>query len=428
MKILLVSQNFAPELTGIGKYSGEMADGLVDRGHEVTVVCAPAYYPQWRVEGPNRYRVETPRSGLRVVRCPVWMPGRLGAVRRMLHLLSFAAASAPVVLREALRRPDVVMGVAPSLATAPGAWLAAKLAGARSWLHVQDFEFDAALGLGVLRGPALVHRLLRAAESRLMRGFDRVSTISPRMAERLLAKGVEASRIESLPNWVDLGQIHPLPAPVALRDELTGASERTVLLFSGTMNRKQGLDLLIDAFDGIDPAVAAGMLLVLCGDGELRPRLQERCAGRANIRLLPLQPPDRLNELLNAADVHLLPQLAGAADLVMPSKLGAMMASGRPVIATAAAQTQIASVVHGCGWVVPPGDADALRQAMVQAHADRSARLRFGAAAREHALRNLDRQQLIGQLSQRLQQQAPAGRVVASPTMAREGASDAPTR
>src|ERR1700748_3977812 len=47
MKIILLSMNFAPELTGIGKYSGEMADELVRRGHEVTVVCAPPYYPKW---------------------------------------------------------------------------------------------------------------------------------------------------------------------------------------------------------------------------------------------------------------------------------------------------------------------------------------------------------------------------------------------
>ena len=49
MKIVLVSMNFSPELTGVGKYSGEMADGLIARGHEVCVVCAPQYYPTWQL-------------------------------------------------------------------------------------------------------------------------------------------------------------------------------------------------------------------------------------------------------------------------------------------------------------------------------------------------------------------------------------------
>ena len=63
--------------------------------------------------------------------------------------------------------------------------------------------------------------------------------------------------------------------------------------------------------------------------------------------LLPLQPADRLNELLNLADIHLLPQRADAADLVMPSKLTGMMASGRAVLATASPGTQLATVIDG---------------------------------------------------------------------------------
>src|SRR5215813_12228375 len=50
MRILIYSANFAPEPTGVGKYSGEMAAWLVDRGHEVRVVAAPPYYPDWKLD------------------------------------------------------------------------------------------------------------------------------------------------------------------------------------------------------------------------------------------------------------------------------------------------------------------------------------------------------------------------------------------
>ena len=89
------------------------------------------------------------------------------------------------------------------------------------------------------------------------------------------------------------------------------------------------------------------------------------CSSRQRT-LLPLQPLDRLNDLMNAADIHLLPQRASAADLVMPSRLSAMLSSGRPVIATAHAGTQIAQVVEGRGLAVPAEDADALHAAVLQ--------------------------------------------------------------
>ena len=118
MKLLLVSQNFSPELTGIGKYSGEMAQAWVDRGHEVFVVCAPEHYPAWRLADADRglaWRVQRPRPGLTVLRCPLWVPATPSALRRLLYQASFALTSLPALLTLALRhRPDVVMAVVPA--------------------------------------------------------------------------------------------------------------------------------------------------------------------------------------------------------------------------------------------------------------------------------------------------------------------------
>ena len=49
MRILIHGINFSPELTGIGKYTGEMAEWLATQGHEIRVVTAPPYYPQWQL-------------------------------------------------------------------------------------------------------------------------------------------------------------------------------------------------------------------------------------------------------------------------------------------------------------------------------------------------------------------------------------------
>ena len=102
MRILIHGVNFSPELTGIGKYSGEMAAWLAQRGHEVRVVTAPPYYPDWRVgEGYSGVAYRTEKwQGVLVYRCPLWVPARPGGLTRLMHLMSFAVASLPVRLRQ----------------------------------------------------------------------------------------------------------------------------------------------------------------------------------------------------------------------------------------------------------------------------------------------------------------------------------------
>jgi hypothetical protein len=101
------------------------------------------------------------------------------------------------------------------------------------------------------------------------------------------------------------------------------------------------------------------------------------------LKLLPLQPEEKLPALLAMADIHLLPQKAEAADLVMPSKLGGMLASGRPVVASAAAGTQIALMVASCGTVVaPPMGPRSRRTSPAGSSGARRSRIRVGTRCR----------------------------------------------
>jgi colanic acid biosynthesis glycosyl transferase WcaI len=417
MKIVLLSMNFAPELTGIGKYSGEMVDGLVARGHEVRVVCAPPYYPTWKVQegyAGNAYRTEQIKPGLTVHRCPVWIPRRLSGLTRLVHLASFAVSSLPVLLRLVLWQPQVVFAVAPALFCAPAAWLTARLSGAKAWLHIQDFEIDAAFELGMLKKP-FMRRCALFAERFLMRRFDAVSTISSRMLRQLATKGIPLQDTEMLPNWVDLSQVRPTTMSQGLRQTLGIAASQIVCLFSGTINRKQGLDVLIETARVLkeDPRV----VIVICGNGEQRPGLEAAAAGLDNIRFMDLQPASTLNTLLNMADVHLLPQLRGAADLVMPSKLVGMLASGRPVIAAAIPRTEIASIVSGCGIVTEPECARGFADAITALAGDTERRQQLGAAGRAYAERVLDSQTIFDRLDTRLrsfERQRAAPRATAS--------------
>jgi colanic acid biosynthesis glycosyl transferase WcaI len=390
MKILVCSANFAPELTGIGKYSGEMAAWLAVRGHEVRAVAAPPYYPLWRVSRNYRwppYRREH-WNGVEVWRAPLWVPASPSGVTRVLHLLSFAFMSFPVMLCQVFWGPDLVITVAPALVCAPTALLTARLCGAQAWLHIQDLEVDVAFQMGLLKGH-LLRRLILRMERSLLHRFDTVSSISGRMVERLIQKGVSRGRIRYFPNWVDISHVEPTSASGEYRARLGIAADAVVVLFSGTLGGKQGLMAI--------PAAAAllvarkDIVFVVCGDGMMRPELETASAGLPNIRLFPLQPFERLGELLCMADMHLLPQNLGAADLVLPSKLSGMLASGRPVIATCLTGTEIEAVVSQCGIVVPPGDSAKLAAAICRLADDVATRLELGSRARAYAEANFER-------------------------------------
>ena len=413
MKIVLLSMNFAPELTGIGKYSGEMADELVARGHEVIVVCAPPYYPKWTVGSGysnQAWTREHPKPGLTVLRCPVWLPRRLGGLARLIHLASFALSSFPVLMRLVMAQPGMVFVVAPALFSAPAGWLLARLSGAAAWLHIQDFEMDAAFELGFLKG-RVMHDVVRGAERRLMGAFDTVSTISRRMMRQLAAKGVTADRCELLPNWVDLDLVRPGDRSPALRRLLSIADRQTVCLFSGTLNRKQGLDAIIDAARLLAPH--RNIMFVICGNGELRQVLEASARDLSNVRFIDLQPAEQLNALLNMADIHLLPQLRGAADLVMPSKLAAMLASGRPVIAGAVRGTEIATVVEGCGMLTEPECALGFANAILELAGDEDRRAAMGRAGRDYAERTLSTPAVFDRLHLQIALVRPATRQAA---------------
>ena len=467
MRILIHGINYSPELTGIGKYTGEMAEWLAAQGHEVRVVTAPPYYPQWKIADgyENRWskavcrsdfsptsgrRVATRATGvgvrrtevrpaeeggsLVVYRCPLWVPAKPSGLKRIMHLASFALSSLPVMLRQAFWRPDAVWVVEPPLFCAPQAWLVARLSGGKAWLHIQDYEVDAAFDLGLLKGQ-LLRRLVAAGERWLMRRFDRVSTISQRMVERAVSKGVAPERVLLFRNWVEIqdsGFGHQESVKVGYRAELEIAADAVVALYSGNMGGKQGLEILAEAAkiygegcrSDFSPTTAcrtevrqaglaetdgrrdelqpAEVVFVFCGNGAGRDGLVALCENLANVHFLDLQPVERLSELLAMADIHLLPQRADAADLVMPSKLTGMLASGRPVIATAYPGTELASVVEECGLVVPPGDAAGLVGALRRLASDFALRVRLGKAGREYALSNLDKQRVLGEFEVKL--------------------------
>ncbi|QEE43366.1 colanic acid biosynthesis glycosyltransferase WcaI (plasmid) [Rhizobium sp. WL3] len=404
MKILILGLNYAPEMVGIAVYTTGLAEALSLRGHEVHVVAGKPYYPDWVVPGAYKggWKRRTLENGVDVTRVAHYVPSDPTGARRIAHHASFALSSLPSTLSRAVRlRPDVVFTIAPSLIAAPVARVAAAACGARSWLHIQDFEVEAAMATGFLGGSGLGASVARLFERAVLNSFDCVSSISPAMCRKVVEKGVAPECVVEFRNWADIDRIVPLNGPSPYRDAW-GIKTPHVALYSGNIANKQGIEIVVDAARRL--AHRDDVTFVVCGNGPNRANLEHLGAELENIVFHDLQPTERLNDLLGLATVHLLPQLGTAADLVLPSKLTNMLASGRPVVVTAHEGTGLYGEVEGCGVIVPPEDGSAFAEAIATLIDDKGSRIALGAAARLRAQERWQYAQIVSRLEAQLEQ------------------------
>jgi colanic acid biosynthesis glycosyl transferase WcaI len=210
------------------------------------------------------------------------------------------------------------------------------------------------------------------------------------MQEKIASKGVKPDKLLLFPNWADSTLVRPMHRDTAYRREW-GLGERHVVLYSGNLGVKQGLHSLIDAANELRHE--SDIVFVIVGDGAERPALEQHAAslGIANVQFRPLQPPERLGELLATADVAVIPQRRSVTDIVLPSKLSNILAAARPVVAAATAESHFGRIIEesGSGVLVEPENPSAIALAILGLFEDPELRLDMGAAGRKWMLDHL---------------------------------------
>jgi len=406
VRVLIHGINYAPEQIGIGKYTAEMAEWLAQRGHEVRMVTAPPYYPAWKVsKGHSSWQYQREHiSGVDVWRCPLWVPAKPAAITRLMHLLSFTFSSFPMMLRQVVWRPDIVISIEPPLLCAPTAWITARLSGAKCWMHVQDFEIEAFFGLG-FGSSVTLKRILTDLETCIMRRFDRVSTISQSMLNRLVSLHIPTKKAYLYPNWVDINLIRPNPEGRDMRTEWEFLPHHKIILYAGNIGKKQGLELILDAAEALSKTHPHAIFL-LAGNGPVKEELIYAVKRRAlsNIIFKPLQPLADLPAMLAMADIHLVIQKRGAADAVMPSKLTGILAAGGYSIITADADTELGRLVWnnpGIAELVEPENKDAFIKSIARML---DLTERFNRKARNFAVKHLAKDVILQDFERQLRE------------------------
>jgi colanic acid biosynthesis glycosyl transferase WcaI len=295
--------------------------------------------------------------------------------------------------------------IGPPLFAAPFASLIGKLIGAKTILHIQDYEVDAAFNFGLIRGN-LLKNLALSIEKRILLSFNRVSTISLGMMRLAQEKGVAKSRLLFFPNWIDMkpfmdtssDTINARSPQVLNYRELLKIPENSIIaLYSGAMGIKQALHLLavVAKLFQKDSALSQSVYFIFCGEGPGKSDLEIACSGLRNVFFLDFQPNKHLPTLLMQADIHLLPQRNDVSDLMMPSKLTGMLASGRPIVACAKKETDLEVIIKSCGIAVSPDNPYEFYAAVRNLALDIRLREHLGANGKNYAIKNLSKENIL---------------------------------
>ncbi|MER7796462.1 glycosyltransferase [Microbacterium sp. NPDC096154] len=380
--MLVLGLNFFPEPTGISPYTSAMARGVFRSGLPTRVLTAHPHYPDWRIrEGYGQWSRDEVVNDVQVRRLLHYVPGRPKGARRLLSELTFGA-------RLVLSRwgsPDVIVAVSPALFSTAVAAVRAKLSRRRVpfVVWVQDLY---ALGLSETgQGGGATLRLIRAVEGALLRRATRVVVIHDRFAARVRDDfAVDPQRIEVIRNWTHLAPAPDIDVPAA-RARFGWHEDETVVLHAGNMGVKQGLDNVVDAAR-LAAKRGERVRFVLLGDGSEKGRLRAWAGDLPTIEFIPPLDDASFAQALAAADVLLVNELPGVAEMAVPSKLTSYFSVGRPVLAATDLAGITAEEVRAAdaGAVVPAGDPAALLDGVIALRADAENAARLGRNGRKY--------------------------------------------
>jgi colanic acid biosynthesis glycosyl transferase WcaI len=367
MRVLLIGLNYLPESTSIGPYTADLAEHLRSSGHQVQVLTGFPQAPQWRIWDGYRGRwfMRETINGVPLLRTYLYVPGRPDkALTRIIFDMSFAVSALAGGL--ALGACDVIVAISPPLQVGITGWCLSLLKRAPMFFHIQDLVPDAAIAVGLLKEKSLPVRIAHALERLIYARSRGLGVICGGFEENLVKKGVPPEKVTLFPNYIDTSFVRPCERNNGFRKEQNIAPHQFLVMHSGSIARKQGLQTFVEAAAMVSQE--EGLTFYLVGEGlyleALRALAQELRA--SCLHFLPLQPRETLPVQLSAADALVITQKRAVTDVVFPGKLLYYMAVGRPIVAAVSAESETGRFItaNGVGLVVPPEDPGALARAI----------------------------------------------------------------
>jgi colanic acid biosynthesis glycosyl transferase WcaI len=390
--VLVVTLQDAPDLGPSAPIFTALCEDLVKQGCDVTVITGVPNYDVNEIDPKYRGKLffEEERNGVRLIRTYVYLVPKKALWGRLLYHGSFNVLATLAELR--LKKPDIILADAPILWSGLPLFIGSVFRRVPFIYIIHDIYPDVLSRLGYLNNP-LALKIIGEFEKFYYRRARKVTVISEGFRQNLLSKGVPDEKITIIPITADVDFIQPLPRENGLRKEW-GLQGKFVVLYAGNMGLSQGLEVVLDAASQLKDCPEIQFVLV--GEGATRPDLEARAAQAHldNVRFFPFKPREEVPQVYAAADVSLVCLKPEIVVESVPSKTYTIMASQRPIIAAVDASSEVGRLLDQvqCGWATPPGDANALAQAILRLYRDKDQQDIMGENGRRYVVENYSRQ------------------------------------
>jgi len=398
--ITVIGLNFYPESTAIGLYSTQLAEFLEEKGANISVLTAFPYYPQWKIAEDYKSKawfVKEKKGTINLLRYKQYTPLKPTFLKRIIHIIDFTIGS--YINSFKIKKSDVIISVVPFTSSAFLGNILKRRHKSKHWIHIQDFEFDAAFQSGLAQSKSekrgFVYNRLMRLEKRIFSKADKVSTISQAMIERLKLK--TNSDIYFLPNWIEGDKINPAKS----KKHPYFSSEKFKILYSGNIGDKQDWELFHKLVEELDSALFE---FIIIGDGSLRANLENSMQSKENVSFYPPVPYEDLSDVLCSADLHFLFQKSEILDTVMPSKILGMMASAKPSIITGHFASEVKTVIENAngGYYLSEDNLTSVIDCIQKLYNDRELGRTMGLDARKYVIQYFSKDEILNRFVENL--------------------------
>ncbi len=402
MKILILTQYFYPETNAPAHRHGYFSKYLVERGHEVTVICGTPNYPAGVIfpgyrNGLFNSKIE---NGVKVIRSWVWITPRKGFIDRILNYGSFFVSSLIVGL--ATERPDVILVSSPPLPVAFSGFLISKIRRVPLVTEIRDIWPESAYAVGMAK-KNVFFRLMERFETGVYRNSVKIIVNAEGIGRRLASgKNVPEGKISFIPNGADLDMFGK-KSDTAEMDGKYGLAGKFVALYTGLIGLAQSPEIMIEAAKILKKEIDVVFLIV--GEGALKSKCEKLANdyGLQNVIFAGGRPREEMPAFTQRADVAIIPyKNFELFKDVIPSKMYDYLAAGKPMIINIDGEGARIIRESQSGIVVPPEDPKELADALLKIKSDRKAADKMGENGRKYARENYDKKKIAEKLNELL--------------------------
>ncbi|MCX7177134.1 MAG: glycosyltransferase family 4 protein [Proteobacteria bacterium] len=390
MHILFLTDNFPPETNAPASRTHEHTKRWAAAGHRVTVVTTAPNFPAGKIfEGyRNRLWQRERIDGVEVIRLWTYITANEGFLRRTLDYVSFMVVA--ILATPFLPRSDVIVSTSPQFFTPCAAYVVSRLKRLPWVFELRDLWPDSIVAVGAMKETLLI-RALRKLEYFLYRKATRIVSVTQSFREILSKNGIDAGKIEVVPNGADLEAYRPGERSGKLAEKFA-CEGKFVAAYVGTIGLAHGLGTLLDAAEQLRERGDIAFVIVGAGAEEKTLMAEVVRRGLDNVHFAGSVSKAEVREYWRFCDVAMV--LLRDSPLfrhVLPSKMFEAMSTERPIILGVKGESEAVLKESGAGISIPPEDSGALAAAILRLAADREERIAMGKAGREFVTSRFNR-------------------------------------